>query len=108
MIESTSAALVSVWLVDRCARGASGMMGAILTWRPVAYVGTISYCVYLVQTPIRSILGELLHRDGLRDGSTVMFLEVAAMSIAIATLSWQFYEGPINRWKRRFPYPEAG
>jgi peptidoglycan/LPS O-acetylase OafA/YrhL len=107
MIESTSAALVSVWLVDRCACGEQGRLGALLTWRPIGYVGTISYAVYLVQTPVRSRLGELLHRESLRDGSTLMFLEVVAFSITIAALSWRFYEGPINALKRRFPYPES-
>ena len=107
MVESTSAALVSVWLVDRCARGARGALGDVLTWRPVAYVGTISYGVYLLQTPIRWMLGEALQRPGVHDGSTALFLGVAALSILIASVSWRFYEGPINALKRRYPYPGA-
>jgi len=106
MIESTSAALAGVWLVDRCARGTRDWFGGMLLWRPVAYVGTISYGVYLVQTPIRWMLGEALDRQGVRDGSIALFFAVAALSGVVAAASWHLYEGPINALKRRFPYPE--
>lgn len=34
-----------------------------------------------------------------------MFLLYSAISVGVATVSWYLIELPINRQKRRFPYP---
>lgn len=104
-IEAPAASLVGLWLVERGVRGVGGLPGALLTARPVRYVGRISYGVYLAQTPVRYGLGVVLHREGLFDGGVGLFLATLALSIAAASLSWYAMEAPLSAWKSRVPYP---
>ncbi len=39
------------------------------------------------------------------DRGLKMFLIYGAISVILATISWYAIEAPINRQKRRFPYP---
>lgn len=80
-------ALVSLALVDGAARG----MYRILDWRPLRFVGRISYGVYLYHFPLMILLPRSL-------------LMVAGVSVLVAALSWRYIEAPITNLKRHFPY----
>lgn len=103
--ESVSAALIGVWLVDRCARGVTGIPQLVLEWRPIAYIGTISYGVYLFHSPILWALRLTPGSETLFEGSLFFLILVTAMSVGVAALSWRFFESPINGLKRHFAYP---
>jgi peptidoglycan/LPS O-acetylase OafA/YrhL len=46
--------------IDRCVRmGASGIVGRILNWRPVVFVGVLSYSLYLWQEPFLNPMASL-------------------------------------------------
>ena len=99
-IKQTVQAVVFGWIVVGAARGFSGLPGGLLSARPVVYVGRISYGVYLAH----GFAGAMLASVGL--SSTNMpepwrFLALSGVTLAVAALSWQVYEGPINALKSR-------
>ena len=73
-----------------------------LSWRPLAFVGSISYGVYLWHVPVLAVLGRYLPngRASLERGAFVLALCVAT-SLAIAWLSYRLIEAPcIDRGRR--------
>jgi peptidoglycan/LPS O-acetylase OafA/YrhL len=78
-----------------------GWLGAGLRWGPVAYVGRISYGVYLYHLPIVAILLDgtdfgLPSEIGKGPG---LFAAATVLSIGAAALSWGLFERPINAWR---------
>ena len=104
--ETTAWAFLGVWVIDRAARGVGGTAGRILSFRPLVYLGRISYGVYLIHLFVPSLLYLLTSPAGLPypTRNPGIFLVFSAISIALAAMSWHWYEAPINRLKRRFPY----
>ena len=100
--------LLFVWIVHRAARGVRGPVGRVLTWRPLVYVGTVSYGIYLFHLFVVPVTDSLERRTGLNVPIPAkglgQFVAVTALSIAVAALSWTFLERPINDQKQRFPY----
>jgi peptidoglycan/LPS O-acetylase OafA/YrhL len=86
------------------ARTGGGALTAWLRARPLVYLGTISYGIYLYHLPLIQLYFEVL-RPGVRGLWRIPPpITVAAMSIAVAAVSWRFIEEPILRLKDRFPY----
>ena len=80
----------------------------MLTWRPLVYLGTVSYGIYLFHlfvVPVTEIIerstGVNVPVPGAGPGR---FVAVGGIAIALASLSWTFLERPINQQKHRFPY----
>jgi peptidoglycan/LPS O-acetylase OafA/YrhL len=73
---------------------------AILRWRPLVYVGTISYGIYLMHmlgaNAARKVIG---HEFG-----TDVFLVTVPIAITMASASYHFFERPILRYKSRFSH----
>ncbi len=88
-------ALVCVWLVDA---GARDTLPAWMRNRWLARFGLVSYGVYTMHRYVMHYLGF----DSQRGWTP--FFGTLSVSIALATLSWLVYEGPINSLKRYFPY----
>jgi peptidoglycan/LPS O-acetylase OafA/YrhL len=104
-----AASLVFVWLVDRAARGFTGPVGALLSSRPLVYLGAISYGLYVFHPLIEPMFTGLAARLHLPvtfppDGGALRFTLVSGLSILIASLSWHFFERPLNALKSRFAY----
>jgi peptidoglycan/LPS O-acetylase OafA/YrhL len=107
-LSDTMAALVFFGLVDFVARGSRGNLGRLLEARPIVYVGTISYGVYLYHNFISSLLADG-NMFGIsfgfpRDGGTLQFLYALSVTLALATASWYALERPLNRLKKYFTY----
>jgi peptidoglycan/LPS O-acetylase OafA/YrhL len=91
------AALLAGWLVLRASTGFRGPIGTLLEIKPLIYLGTISYGIYvyhnfipyLIKLPFAWPLNSLLE---------------GGIAISVAALSWHFFEGPINNLKRYFKY----
>jgi peptidoglycan/LPS O-acetylase OafA/YrhL len=108
MVGPLGEALIFCWLIGRASAGFRGAPGRLLELRPLVYLGTITYGIYilhnLVPLPMEAsadALGVPYHRGGVAH-----FVVSVALSIAIAALSWHAFEAPLNRLKRRFPMPE--
>jgi peptidoglycan/LPS O-acetylase OafA/YrhL len=70
----------------------------LLNRRPLVYVGTVSYMMYLVHLPVWVAILKLA-----RPGTTLEILVVGllslAVTIALAGLSWRWFEMPILKFK---------
>jgi peptidoglycan/LPS O-acetylase OafA/YrhL len=75
--------------------------GRLLATRPLVFLGTISYGIYLWHWPIYLVLTPV--RTGL-DGVPLFAIRVA-VSIAVAWLSYIALEQPIRTRQLRFPHP---
>ena len=64
----------------------------ILEWRPVAWVGMVSYGLYIWQVPVLHIL--LRHADSL--GTATKGIVSVTATLALATASWHVVEKPIR------------
>lgn len=74
-----------------------------LTWRPLVALGRISYGVYLIHLPITYVLWRattLVLPPGTRLPLWVLVPLWSASTIALAALSWRYFEQPILRKAR--------
>lgn len=86
-----------------------------LSWRPLREVGKLSYAMYLSHVTILTLVNRLPWTRAVFDGyqsnawiSLAHLTFVAATSLAVAALSWRFFEGPILAAKDRLaPYPHS-
>jgi peptidoglycan/LPS O-acetylase OafA/YrhL len=102
----TAEALVFCWLIGAASRGFGGNMGRLLEWRPIAYLGKISYGIYIFHNLVPVVFGAAARKLGVdyQDAGIVNFVASSLATFAVAALSWHFFEGPINGLKRHFPY----
>ena len=101
-LDDSSAALWSAALVLALWERRLPVAGRVLSFRPFTYLGTISYALYLFHSILLRLVGGSLGRDTLRHAAVAFVMTVIAASI-----SWRFFEGPINSLKRFFPYPRS-
>jgi len=90
------------------AKGIKGRIGEMLQWEPVAYVGRISYGLYVFHFFIPGITAWIFHRfDFLiweRFGVGTYLLVNIVVLLTLSALSWHFFESRINALKKFFPY----
>lgn len=101
--------LASWWVVGRAATGFGGRFGRILESPPLRYVGRISYGIYVIHNLVPAICEWVGSHWGTRLGLPPEFgparlVYVTVISLALASLSWRFFERPLNDFKRHFPY----
>jgi peptidoglycan/LPS O-acetylase OafA/YrhL len=72
-----------------------GPVATVLAWGPLAWLGTISYGVYLWHWPIFLVL------NGQRTGWSGMslFAVRCAATLVVSTVSWWAIEQPIRKWQ---------
>ncbi|MGB9181745.1 MAG: acyltransferase [Pyrinomonadaceae bacterium] len=100
-----SVTLIGVWLIYKASIGFEGKLGRLLEWRPLTYIGTISYGVYLYHNFMRLLVPSLLRRAGLPANSLGLnFILMSLATLCIASASWYFFERPVNNLKRHFSY----
>jgi peptidoglycan/LPS O-acetylase OafA/YrhL len=104
VFEPTAQAAVFVWLILQASVGFGGLVGAGLRWKPMAFVGKISYGIYIYHLFVPGLLAFLfLGRAGgaLESGWAAAAAAVVA-TLALSALSWVLLEKPINGLKERF------
>jgi peptidoglycan/LPS O-acetylase OafA/YrhL len=94
-----SAALMFLWAIGRAAQGT---LPKLLENRALAYIGQISYGIYLIH-PVLPEAFEGLGRP-LPELGWWHFAVLSAWTVGLASISWHLYEKPINTLKRFFPY----
>jgi hypothetical protein len=88
-------AIASVLVVAPVAMEQEGPVARALAWRPLVWLGAISYGVYLWHWPIFLVLnGE---RTGL--SGWPLFVVRCVVTVALASASWWLLEQPIRRWR---------
>jgi peptidoglycan/LPS O-acetylase OafA/YrhL len=105
-LDQTALALIFCWLVGCAAWGFRGSFGALLEWRPIIYLGKISYGIYIFHNLVPVVFGAAARKLGVdyQDAGIVNFVASSLATFAVAALSWHFFEGPINGLKRHFRY----
>jgi peptidoglycan/LPS O-acetylase OafA/YrhL len=99
------------WLVFNAARGFGGI-GQMLGWKPVVYLGQISYGLYVFHyfAPwfVYWILARLRFSEAqinaLVNNRWLDLGVMIAVTVGGAMLSWHLFEKPINNLKSYFPY----
>lgn len=88
-------AMAAVLVVAPVALDQTSPVARVLAWRPLVWLGAISYGVYLWHWPI------FLALNGERTGWSgwPLFAVRCAATIAVATASWWLLEQPIRRWR---------
>jgi peptidoglycan/LPS O-acetylase OafA/YrhL len=92
LVALASTALLShLYLNEKCAAG------RILSWPPLAWLGKVSYGVYLYHILIRTAVMAALHVSSQR----IAFLFDLPLILVLSWLSFRYYEEPLMAWGRR-------
>ena len=83
----------------------------LLSWRPLTYLGGISYGIYAWHYTLRSGFDALQRLAGSTRRFPApgwwCFAVTMALAVTIASTSWYGFERPLNGLKARFPYQPA-
>jgi peptidoglycan/LPS O-acetylase OafA/YrhL len=74
-----------------------------LHWRPLRYLGKISYGIFVYHMFLPSIIGPIPGLHWIASGSWLAFVALVVISITLAHFSWVFIEAPILQYKDRVP-----
>ncbi|WP_269541303.1 acyltransferase family protein [Cerasicoccus fimbriatus] len=83
------------------------LLSKVFQWKPLMYVGKISYGIYLYQFMSLLFLYKFISMTGIQESIADSWLFVAlwtCFTLAIAAISWHCFERPILRLKARFSY----
>jgi peptidoglycan/LPS O-acetylase OafA/YrhL len=98
-------ALVCCSVLGMCVLNSGGSQWwcRLLRWRPLVYIGTISYMLYLIHIPVFVTLYRLLEPTAHGRAPSVLLTGAlaATLSVALASLSWRYFESPILALKDR-------
>jgi len=105
-LEDTGAALVFCWLIGTASMGFAGRFGRLLEWRPIAYLGKISYGIYVYHflVPVAISAAATHFGRGYTNAGFPNFVATLLLTVAISALSWTYFERPINGLKRHIRY----
>jgi len=96
------------WIVCWAATGSKGLAGLFLQSRPIAYVGKISYGLYVFHLfailAIPAIASQIGLGETLAASVPLKVVSNALFTMILAMASWHLFEAPINKLKRYFPY----
>lgn len=78
----------------------AGLLGTALSWRPLVWIGGISYSLYLWHWPIIIIAGYVLDT-----GKFITQIAIVVASVTAAAVSVKLFENPIrfSKWARARP-----
>ena len=97
-------AAICFCIVARVLLTSEGWVSTFLAWRPIAYVGRISYGMYLYESIVLTALKQAFHlpfaTPNLRALHWLVPLDLA-LTVAVAALSFHFVETPILKWGNR-------
>ncbi|MFN8542794.1 MAG: acyltransferase [Candidatus Binatia bacterium] len=99
--------VLAFWVVGRAATGFRGLAGRVLASAPAIALGRISYGIYILHPLTPKLLGKLgfaLEAGGPAAHALPTAAILTVTTIALAALSWRYYEAPLNALKRRYPY----
>jgi peptidoglycan/LPS O-acetylase OafA/YrhL len=94
--------LLLIALVDKRSK-----LAGILRWRALRELGRVSYCVYIIHWAVDWMVFKIAwHTTPRFDSVSAIGLTVAAFActLAIAELSWHYFEHPLIRRGHRYAY----
>ena len=118
-LNQTFLACIFTWIVWQASIGFKGWIGRFLLWKPVSYIGKISYGIYVIQgfatafwfwwlyeasIPGYRIFERLNISQEIYTHPIVPTLANIIITIGLAVVSWHFLEAPVNKLRNRFEY----
>lgn len=85
-----------------------GVFSRVLQSRPMSYLGSISYGIYLYHTVILWGLERLFESRGITAQPFLLFVTAASLAIVVAGLSFRYFETPIMNIRHRRNARRAG
>lgn len=79
----------------------SSITGRLLSWRPLVFIGLISYSLYLWHWPLYVFWSTDIALRHMRHAKEIGQAAVIVASVVLATLSWRFVETPFRKGKLR-------
>jgi peptidoglycan/LPS O-acetylase OafA/YrhL len=101
-IVSLSIGFITLWMVSMAADGFPGIIGRIISWAPIIYIGRISYGIYVYHFFVPIVMRPMFDRMGIGEGNVVFAAICFVITMFVASLSWFLMEKPINELKDRF------
>jgi peptidoglycan/LPS O-acetylase OafA/YrhL len=89
-------ALAAFWLVAYLVLRPQGVGARIFAWRPLVWIGQISYGVYLYQLVGRDQIMSLTHLPLKR-----LILVTGPVTLLVSWLSFRYMESPLILWGKR-------
>jgi peptidoglycan/LPS O-acetylase OafA/YrhL len=105
-ISRLSFLIISMWIIHVTASNSSNMLSSALSFRPLVYIGRISYGIYILHNLAIIPVGILTRVLGFSflHSEVAVFIMKSIITLIGACLSWHFFETPFNSLKSRFPY----
>ncbi len=107
MLTSIKYPLIFTFIIAKSARGVPGIIGGILQFKPLVYLGKISFGMYVIHGISISMVNTMMNHFGFSaytKNILLMALLWTTATIILSMLSWHFFENPINKLKQFFPY----
>lgn len=97
-LNAVAFAALILWVVERRNESAA----APFRWGPAAWLGQISYGVYLLQLPVQAAVKMLMRAPmGRPERLPLDSLTWLVATLALAWLSWRWFESPLQRFGHR-------
>jgi peptidoglycan/LPS O-acetylase OafA/YrhL len=96
------------FIVAQAAVGFRGLIGKLLEPRPILFLGQISYGLYVFHYFAPIVVDRIGKYSGFAtqlQHPAILVTTYTVFTLVAATVSWHFFELPINNLKRHFPYP---
>jgi len=94
--------LLFATLVGTCVVREQHALQPLLTWRPLAYVGTVSYGMYMLHMLCKNLALKGLGRFGLAQEGTAVFVLTALIALLAASFSFRYFESWFLNRKRSY------
>jgi peptidoglycan/LPS O-acetylase OafA/YrhL len=88
-------------LIGACVIRETNGLAMALAFRPLAYIGRVSYGVYMLNTLVVDALHSVLSRIGIGHPA-VTFPLFLGISVMVASVSYRYFESPFLTLKTRF------
>jgi peptidoglycan/LPS O-acetylase OafA/YrhL len=100
-------AFVALGLISACLQG--GWLARVLSFRPLVNMGRVSYGIYLFHPPILTLLSLAMFHGAsplpYPVEALLLFGIGATITVAVSTLSYNYFESRVLGYKRYFEYP---
>ncbi|MEP6940808.1 MAG: acyltransferase [Rudaea sp.] len=94
--------LAMALLVGACVYREDHALAPLLRWRALAAVGATSYGVYLLHMLVKNVVLKALAPLGLQGNSCLVFVVTLTATIAVARMSFRYFESYFLRRKSRY------
>jgi len=84
-----------------------GFLARTMRWKFLGALGAVSYCIYLIHGPLNEFAHEIIlhgHAEIYNAKGVGVTLLAAALTWAIASFSWKYFEQPLIRRGHGYSY----